>query len=134
MIVYFPIMLGQDILQWLRHLPHHCIDRWADFYDKLISNFQSLSYKPAQPWDLKSVKSKNDGSLRSFLKNFQTMRNHIPDISDLVVIEDFYWGSRDEVFVRAICEEAPTTAEQLFRKADMYITTVEKAHDLIEPS
>jgi hypothetical protein len=25
MIVYLPIVLGQDTLQWLRHLPRHCI-------------------------------------------------------------------------------------------------------------
>jgi hypothetical protein len=26
MTVYLPIVLGQDALQWLRHLPRHCID------------------------------------------------------------------------------------------------------------
>jgi hypothetical protein len=26
MIVYFPIVLEQDALQWLRHLPRHFID------------------------------------------------------------------------------------------------------------
>jgi hypothetical protein len=26
MIAYLPIVLGQDALQWLRHLPRHCID------------------------------------------------------------------------------------------------------------
>jgi hypothetical protein len=62
------------------------------------------------------------------------MRNRILDISDVVVIEDFHRGSRDEVFARAILEEAPTTAEQLFRNADMYINVVKRAHDLVEPS
>jgi hypothetical protein len=26
MTAYLPIVLGQDTLQWLRHLPRHCID------------------------------------------------------------------------------------------------------------
>jgi hypothetical protein len=32
------------------------------------------------------------------------------------VIEDFYRGSNDLAFVRAILQKAPTTSEQLFRK------------------
>jgi hypothetical protein len=31
MTAYLPIFLGQDALQWLRHLPLHCIDDWSDF-------------------------------------------------------------------------------------------------------
>jgi hypothetical protein len=53
---YLPIVLGQDALQWLRHLPRHCIDNWSDFSRCFIANFQSLSDKPAQPWDLKSIR------------------------------------------------------------------------------
>jgi hypothetical protein len=52
----FAIVLGQDALQWLRHLPQHCIDDWNDFSRWFITNFQSLSDKPAQPWDLKSIR------------------------------------------------------------------------------
>jgi hypothetical protein len=56
MTAYLPIVLGQDALQWLRHLPRHCIDDWNDFSRRFTANFQSLSDKPAQPWDLKSIK------------------------------------------------------------------------------
>jgi hypothetical protein len=55
MTAYLPIVLGQDALQWLRHLPRHCIDDWKDFSRRFIVNFQSLSDKPTQPWDLKSI-------------------------------------------------------------------------------
>jgi hypothetical protein len=47
------------------------------------------------------------------------------------VIEDFYQGSNDSAFVRAILQKAPTTSEQLFREADLYITADEWAQDLI---
>jgi hypothetical protein len=50
MIAYLPIVLGQDALQWLQHLPHYCIDDLADFCHGFVKNFQSLSDKPAQPW------------------------------------------------------------------------------------
>jgi hypothetical protein len=72
MTAYLPIVLGQDALQWLRHLPRHCIDDWSDFSRRFTANFQSLSDKPA--------------------------------------------------FVRAILQKAPTTSEELFREADLYIT------------
>jgi hypothetical protein len=47
------------------------------------------------------------------------------------VIEDFYRGSNDSAFVRAILYKASTTSEQLFREADLYITADEQAQDLI---
>jgi hypothetical protein len=40
----------------LQHLPQHCIDDWSDFSRWFITNFQSLSNKLAQPWDLKSIR------------------------------------------------------------------------------
>jgi hypothetical protein len=43
MTAYLPIVLGQDALQWLRHLPRHCINDWSDFSRRFIANFQSLS-------------------------------------------------------------------------------------------
>jgi hypothetical protein len=68
-------------MKWLRHLPRHCINDWADFCRRFFVNFQSLSNKSAQPWDLKSIKRQSNESLRSFLKYFQTMMNHIPDVT-----------------------------------------------------
>jgi hypothetical protein len=59
------------------------------------------------------------------------MRNRIPEVAKAAVIEDFYRGSNDSAFVQAILQRAPTTFEQLFREADLYITTDEWAQDLI---
>jgi hypothetical protein len=132
MTAYLPIVLEQDALQWLRHLPWHCIDDWSDFSWRFIANFQSIFDKPAQPWDLKSIKHRGDDTLRSYLKRFQTMRNRIPEFAEAAVIEDFYRGSNDSAFVRAILQKASTTSEQLFWEADLYITTDERAQDLIE--
>jgi hypothetical protein len=42
------------------------------------------------------------------------MRNRIPEVTEAAVIEDFYRGSNDSTFVRAILQKAPTTSEQLF--------------------
>jgi hypothetical protein len=39
MTAYLPIVLGQDALQWLRHLPRHSIDDWSDFSRRFIANF-----------------------------------------------------------------------------------------------
>jgi hypothetical protein len=60
------------------------------------------------------------------------MRNHIPEVAEAVVIRDFYRGSNDSAFVRAILQKAPTTSEQLFRETDLYITADERAQVLIE--
>jgi hypothetical protein len=59
------------------------------------------------------------------------MRNRIPEVADAAVIEDFYRGSNDSTFVRAILQKAPATSEQLFREAGLYITADERAQDLI---
>jgi hypothetical protein len=59
------------------------------------------------------------------------MRNRIPEVTEVAVIEDFYRGSNDSAFVRAILQKAPTTSEQLFREADIYITADERAQQLI---
>jgi hypothetical protein len=59
------------------------------------------------------------------------MRNCIPEVAEASVIEDFYWGSNDSAFVRAILQKAPATSEQLFHEADIYITADERAQDLI---
>jgi hypothetical protein len=37
------------------------------------------------------------------------MRNRIPKVAEAAVIEDFYRGSNDSAFVRAILQKAPTT-------------------------
>jgi hypothetical protein len=59
------------------------------------------------------------------------MRNRIPEVIKAAVIEDFYRGSNDSAFVRAILQKAPTSSEQLFQEADLYISTDEQAQDLI---
>jgi hypothetical protein len=114
MTTYLPIVLGQDVLQWIQHLSRHCIDDWNDFSHRFVVNFQSLSDKPAQPWDLKSIKRQSDETLRSFLRRFQTMRNHIPDITEAAMIENFHGVSNDSIFVWAILQKAPTTSKQMF--------------------
>jgi hypothetical protein len=60
------------------------------------------------------------------------MRNCMPDITEEAVIEDFYRGSNDSAFVRAILQKAPATSGQLFWEVYTYIITDEQAQDLIE--
>jgi hypothetical protein len=59
------------------------------------------------------------------------MRNRIPEVAEAAVIEDFYRGSNDSAFIRAILQKAPATFEQLFTEANIYITTDELAQNLI---
>jgi hypothetical protein len=59
------------------------------------------------------------------------MRNHIPEVTEAAVIEDFYRGSNDTAFVRTILQKALTTSKQLFWEANLYITADERAQDLI---
>jgi hypothetical protein len=37
------------------------------------------------------------------------MRNRIPVVTEAAMIEYFYWGSNDSVFVRAILQKVPAT-------------------------
>jgi hypothetical protein len=59
------------------------------------------------------------------------MRSRIPEVAEAAVTEDFYRGSNDSAFIRAILQKAPTTSEQLFREVNLYITTDEWSQDLI---
>jgi hypothetical protein len=59
------------------------------------------------------------------------MRKCIPEVAKVAAIEDFYRGSNDPVFVRAILQKAPATSKQLFREANIYINADEWAQDLI---
>jgi hypothetical protein len=59
------------------------------------------------------------------------MRNRIPEVTEATVIEDFYRGSNDLAFIRAILQKALTTSKQLFREANLYITVDELAQNLI---
>jgi hypothetical protein len=59
------------------------------------------------------------------------MRNHILEIAEVAMIDDFYRGSNDSAFDRAILQKASATSEQLFREADIYITADERAQNLI---
>jgi hypothetical protein len=55
------------------------------------------------------------------------MRNRIPKVAEATVIKDFYQGSNHSAFVQSILQKVPTTSEQLFREADLYITADERA-------
>jgi hypothetical protein len=46
------------------------------------------------------------------------MRNRIPEVTEAAMI-DFYRGSNDSAFVRAILQKVSTTSEQLFREANL---------------
>jgi hypothetical protein len=59
------------------------------------------------------------------------MRNRFPKVTEVAVIENFYWGCNNSAFVRAILQKAPATSEQLFWEVDIYITVDERAQDLI---
>jgi hypothetical protein len=48
------------------------------------------------------------------------MRNLIPEVTEATVIQDFYRGSNDSAFLRAILQKAPITSEQLFYETDIY--------------
>jgi hypothetical protein len=54
------------------------------------------------------------------------MRNCIPNVMEATVIDDFYQGSNDSAFIRAILQKAPAS-EQLFQEADIYNTADERA-------
>jgi hypothetical protein len=59
------------------------------------------------------------------------MRNHIHEVAEAVVIEDFYRRSNDSAFVQAILQKVSATSKQLFWEADIYIIVDEQAQDLI---
>ena len=87
---YFPMMLKENVRQWLMHLPANSISSWTELCDKFVGAFKGGYQPPKTISDLRRVVQKDNELLRKFIQRFNQMHHSIPDAHKATVIATFH--------------------------------------------
>jgi hypothetical protein len=90
-----------------------------------IGNFQGTYERPSTVETLKTIKQKHDESLHDYVKCFCNVRNDIPYIQDIEIINAFRDGVNDLKTVEEIEMKKPKTVVDLLTVADVCIEASE---------
>jgi hypothetical protein len=90
-----------------------------------IRNFQGTYEHPSTAETLKTIKQKHDESLHDYVKHFCNVRNVIPHIQDIEIVNAFYDGVNDIKTVEEMAMKKPKTVADLLAVADICIETFE---------
>jgi hypothetical protein len=74
---------------WLINLPEGSIYNWHQLRVMFIENFQGMYKRPSTAKILKTISQKHDESLRGYVQYFYNVRNNIPYIQDIEIINAF---------------------------------------------
>jgi hypothetical protein len=96
-----------------------------------IGNFQGTYERSSIAKTPKTIKKKHDESLRDYMKHFCTVRDAIPYIKDIEVINAFHRIS-DIKTMEEIAMKRPRTVVGLFVIADICIEAFEARAQLLE--
>jgi hypothetical protein len=97
-----------------------------------IENFQGTYECPSTAETLKTIKQKNDESLRDYVKCFCNGRNAIPYIQDIEIINAFHDGVSDTKIVEEIAMKKPKMLADMLAVADVCIEAFEARARLLE--
>jgi hypothetical protein len=97
-----------------------------------INNFQGTYEHSSTAETLKTIKKKHDESLWDYIKYFCNVRNAIPYIQDIEVINAFCDGVSDIKMVKEIAMKKPKTVVDLLMVADVCIEAFEERARLLE--
>jgi hypothetical protein len=97
-----------------------------------INNFQGTYEHSSTAETLKTIKQKHDESLWDYIKYFCNVRNAIPYIQDIEVINAFCDGVSDIKMVKEIAMKKPKTVVDLLMVADVCIEAFEERARLLE--
>jgi hypothetical protein len=90
-----------------------------------IRNFQGTYEHPSTVETLKTIKQKHDESLHDYIKRFYNVRNVIPHIQDIEIINTFRDGINDIKTVEDIVIKKPKTMADLLAVANICIEASE---------
>jgi hypothetical protein len=97
-----------------------------------IRNFQGTYECPSTAETLKTIKKKHDESLRDYVKYFCNVRNVIPYIQDIDIINAFYDGVSDIKNVEEIAMKKHRTVADLLTVANICIKASEARARLLK--
>jgi hypothetical protein len=110
---------------WLINLPEGSIHSWDQLCAIFIRNFQGIYERPSTTETLKTIKQKQDESLRDYVKYFCNARNVIPHIQDIEIINTFRNGVSDIKTVEEIAMKKPKTVTDPLAVTDICIEASE---------
>jgi hypothetical protein len=116
---FLPTTLSGAAISWLINLPEGSIHSWDQLCAMFIGNFQGTYERPSTAETLKTIKQKHDKSLRDYVKRFCNVRNDIPYIQDIEIINTFRDGVSDLKIVEEIAMKKPKTVTDLLAVADV---------------
>jgi hypothetical protein len=116
----------------LINLPKGSIHSWDQLCALFIRNFQSTYERPSTTETLKTIKQKHNESLQDYVKHFCNVRNSIPHIQDIEIINTIHDGVSDLKTVEEIAMKKPKMVVDLLTVADVCIEASEAQARLLE--
>jgi hypothetical protein len=117
---------------WLINLVEASIQSWGQLCAMFIGNFQGTYKHPSTAETLNTIKQRHDESLRDYAKHFCNVRNAIPHIQDIEIINAFRDGVSNIKTVEEIAMKKPKTVVDLLSVADVCIEASEARARLLE--
>jgi hypothetical protein len=106
---------------WLINMPNCTIYNWDKLCTMFIGNLQGTYEHPSTTETLKTNKQKPDESLWEYVKRFCNVRNVIPYIQEIEIINAFHDGVSNIKTVVEIATKKPRTVADLLIVVDVYI-------------
>jgi hypothetical protein len=125
-------VLSRAARSWPINLPKGSIHSWDQLCAIFIGNFQGTYERPSTAETLKTIKQKHDESLRDYVKRFCNVRNDIPHIQDIEIINAFRDGVSDLKTAEEIAMKKPKTVADLLMVAGVCIEASEARARLLE--
>jgi hypothetical protein len=117
---------------WLINLPKGSIYTWDQLCAMFIRNFQRTYEHPSIVETLKTIKHKHDESLWDYVKCFYNVRNAIPYIQDIEIINAFHDGVSNIKTVEVIAMKKPKIMTDLLTVDDVFIEASKVRARLLE--
>jgi hypothetical protein len=129
---FLPTALTGAARSWLINLPEGSLTSWDQLCTMFIGNFQGTYERPSTTETLKTIRQKHDESLRDYVKHFCNVRNAIPYIQDIKIINAFHDGVSDIKTVEEIAMKKLMTVADLLAVVDVCIEASEAQARLLE--
>jgi hypothetical protein len=129
---FLPTTLTGVARSWLINLLEGSVTSWDQLCAMFIDNFQGTYEHPSTAKMLKTIRQKHDESLRDYVKRFYNVRNTIPYIQNIEIINVFHNGVRNIKTVEEITMKKPKTVVDLLTVTDVCIEASEAQSELLE--
>jgi hypothetical protein len=122
---YLPNALTGVARSWLINLPEGSITSWDQLCIIFIGNFQGTYERPSTAEILKTIRQKNDESLWDYVKHLYNVRNAVPYIQDIEIINAFHNTVSDIKTTEEIAMKKSKIVADLLVVADVCIEASE---------